>query len=172
MRQQPIGTAPAVILVKALAVATLATVFVLAGPARAQDYGGGTLVVSDSTLRPGEPFEVRGTIACRPGAPVNVSFDGSLLGTTTADGQGFFTFQGTVPSNAQPGTSVIAAECEGGVQSVNVTILGSAAPLPRTGASDSTGDYVRAALTLLAGGLGAVVIARRRRASPVDTPVA
>jgi hypothetical protein len=64
---------------------------------------------------------------------VSVALDGTVIATTTADGNGDWSTTVTVPSSATPGEADLTASC--GTQSVTMTlVLSASASLPTTGA--------------------------------------
>lgn len=108
----------------------LAAVFlaVAAAPVAAQDDGYGpdeSFVVDDTTVRPGDVVGVSGT-GCPPGSTVTFTIDGEVVGTATADDDGAFDGDVTIPDLA-PGTYQLVATCGDLVQSVTIEVLGAGA---------------------------------------------
>ena len=138
-----------------------------AGAAAAQETSGGASVGgSDLTPEPGQTITVSGT-GCPAGEPVNFFFDGDPAGSTTADQNGNFSGEVTVPSDAAPGTHTITASCGAQVLGFQIEVSRAAivaAPVARTGSS-STIPLTSIALALLAVGGLLVLFARRRRVS-------
>lgn len=152
--------------IRAVLVLALTAILALGSPALAADYGGGTLTIDDATLAPGQDLHLTGT-GCPPAAAVEVRLDGRRIGATIADGDGAFTFTGTVPSGTAPGQHTLSAVCGDLDQSLVITVPGeedtaTAGMVPPTGAE--SGPLVRLAAVLLLLGAGALLLARRRRA--------
>jgi LPXTG-motif cell wall-anchored protein len=122
------------------------------------------LVLTPSTTTPGGSVTALG-FGCPPGSVVEISIDGTVVGTTIAahDGKGSFQVPFTAPTT--PGQFTVTATC--GVTIVSSILTVIAAPttlppvLPRTG-SDSTLPLTRLGLVLVAGG-GLLVLAVRKR---------
>ena len=109
----------------ALAVAAAAAVLVLAaGPASAQYQPTTGQVLGSSVVAPGQSTTVSG-FGCPAGSSVTTSFDGTVVGTTTADQAGNFSLQITIPSSATPGAHTITSTCGSLVLSSTVTVSGS-----------------------------------------------
>jgi LPXTG-motif cell wall-anchored protein len=132
-------------------------------PAAAQEYGGGTLTIDDASLEPGQQFRLFGT-GWEPNSTVVVYLDGEQLGTVVADGEGNFTFVGTLPLGTEPGQHTLSAVSGDLEQSLVITVgpADAAGTLPRTGTE--SGSLARVAGALLLIGFGAVLLARRHRA--------
>lgn len=134
---------------------------VAVSPAGAQNYGGCTATVSDTTPTPGQVVTVSGTGAAN-GGTVTASLDDATVGTGTADSAGEFSFSATIPTTAS-GSKTLDVDCGATVDSVTITVgaaTGSGG-LPETG-SDSL------PLTVLALGalaIGGVVLAGARMRS-------
>jgi LPXTG-motif cell wall-anchored protein len=154
-------------LARCLTVAGIA-MLVIATPAGAQeDYPPEVerfVVVSQSTVRPGETITVSGR--CPPNTPLRILFDGAQVGTSATDPQGNFSTQVTIPSDAAPGSHTIRAVGPGCDVSTAVTVLAAAA-VPRRGPIALTGSQntlpaLWIGLAALALGTAIVVGARRR----------
>jgi LPXTG-motif cell wall-anchored protein len=144
-------------------VVALAGLFLLAAPASAQYQPDDEQVLDETLVRPGDPVNVSGR-GCPPGYTVTTSFDGEVVATTTADGNGAYATEFAVPSGASPGTHTITTRCGDVVFTSTVTVPGAVSgTLPRTG-SDSTVPVVQIGLVLLAAGGLATLVARQRRA--------
>ena len=135
----------------------------VASPAGAQNYGGCTATVSDTTPTPGQVVTISGTGAALSGA-VTASLDGAEIGAGTADTAGEFSFSATIPTTAT-GSETLSVDCGGGsVDSAVLTVtatVGGSDTLPATGSSSPL-PLAGAAVAALAIGGGAIVIARRR----------
>jgi LPXTG-motif cell wall-anchored protein len=137
-------------------------------PASAGGYGGGSFTIDDPTLGPDQQFHLVGT-GCLPGSTVVIDVDGRRIGTPTADGNGNFELEATMPEGTAPGHHTVTATCGDLVQALDVTVAanGSASPpprgMPRTGTE--IGLLLRTAAALVLVGIGLVVLARRRRAT-------
>jgi hypothetical protein len=135
------------------------------------------LVVSSSSLAPGESVTVSGT-AATGGATIAIVLNGAtLLGTTTSGASNhFFSATVTIPADAPAGSNSIQAFQIGDssdpivgcpAQVAGLEIVRPAAPtepLARTG-SNSTLPLARLGFGLLAAGGLAMLVSRRRRAS-------
>ena len=147
-----------------------------AGAANAQDcgYGGCTTTTtstpgggSTTTTKPsdidtvtavrGETITVKGQ-ACAPGATVVITWDdGTVLATLTADENGEFVADITVPKNATLGVHLVTATCGDVEQFINVNVLAETVnnvdngTLPRTG-SDTMPLVAIGAAALVLGG--------------------
>lgn len=156
--------------IRAVLALALTAILVVGSPASAADYGGGTLTIDDATLAPGQDLHLTGT-GCPPASRVTVDLDGHRLGATDADGDGAFTFTGTVPEGTAPGQHTLSAVCSDLDQSLVITVPGAgdtdtaaaaAGMVPRTGAE--SGPLIRLAAVLLLLGVGALLLSRRHRA--------
>jgi hypothetical protein len=110
---------------------------------------------------PGTSVTVSGS-ACTPGATVTVTFDGQVIGTTTAGPTGAFTMTVTIPAGATPGVHTILASGAGCSESATFTVPAVAASgVAFTGANVGGLSAAGAGLALL----GAVLVfaTRRRR---------
>jgi LPXTG-motif cell wall-anchored protein len=137
-----------------------------ASPVSAQTSGNTSVGGSDTTPTPGQTITVTGS-GCPANSPVNFFFDDQAAGSTTADGNGDFSGQATVPSNASSGTHTVTAQCGAVVMGFQVEVSPAgtaAAAIPRTGSS-TTIPLASIALALLAVGGLFVLFARRRRVS-------
>jgi LPXTG-motif cell wall-anchored protein len=153
------------VLLTAAAVVTVSGVW--AAPAGAGgNYGGCSATVSDSTPSAGQLVTVSGSGAS-DGGSVSATLDEEQIGTGTADSQGDFSFEATIPSDAS-GTETLAVSCGtgNGVFPLTITVAGAeessdAADLPSTGSS-STVPMALVGLGALAGGTVLVGVARKR----------
>lgn len=123
------------------------------------NYGGCNATVSDTTPTPGQTVTVSGSGAAVDGA-VTASIDDKEIGSGTADAQGDFSFDATIPATAS-GDETIEVSCgpNRGVAVLSVTVGGTGA-LPATG-SDSL-PLTGVAIFALALGAGFVALARHR----------
>lgn len=138
---------------------------VLASPAGAQNYGGCTATVSDTTPTPGQVVTVSGTGAAMSGT-VTASLDSAEIGTGTADEAGEFSFSATIPTTAT-GEETLSVSCGGGsVDDLTLTVgAATGSPnLPATGSSSSIPLAQLAVGALAIGGIS-LLVANRRRAS-------
>lgn len=141
------------------------------------------LRLSQSVVAAGGSLQAAGA-GFAPGSTVEVSLSGASLplASTTADGGGAFSANLVIPASTKPGSHTVTAS--GGAQvlsaSLEVTPAGSrpraaagaggsnaqaaGQNLPRTGSSSPL-PLALAGGTLLAMGMGAVVVARRRSAA-------
>lgn len=139
------------------------------------------LRLSQSVVAAGGSLQAAGA-GFAPGSTVKVSFAGASvpLASTTADSAGAFSTNLDIPASTKPGSYTVTAS--GGAQvlsaSLEVTPAGSrpragsggtstqaaGQNLPRTGSSSPL-PLALAGGTLLAAGMGAVVVARRRSAA-------
>ena len=112
--------------------------------------GGATTVPDDIptiTVVRGETIDVSGE-GCAPGSEVVVTYDdGTVLGTFTADENGDFTTQITIPANSTLGVHLVTATCGDVEQFIKVNVLAESVDnvddgtLARTGSSN-TGPLV------------------------------
>lgn len=143
---------------KPVIAAVLAVMLALfsASPAGAQTYG------EPITVSPGETITVTGS-GCSPGANVKIFLDDELLTSTTADDDGSFTVDVTIPLDTSLGLHTLTATCDGSVTltlTLNVVASGT---LPVTGSSDRTGLVVGIGAALVVLGAAALYGARLRR---------
>jgi LPXTG-motif cell wall-anchored protein len=156
---------------KALAIGVVVLVGVImavvtSGPASAQQYGGCQAVLGDSTPRPGEKVTVSGT-GSEPNGTVTASLaSGPVIGTGTADANGAFRFQATIPADQPLGQISITVTCgaRGGAAVLGVQITQK----PGTGGggtavtgSSSTIPLTKLGISLVA--LGGLLLALSRR---------
>lgn len=123
------------------------------------------VVMGDTTLRPGDSTTVSGD-HCPPNSTVTftmVDKNGgrTVLGTTTADGQGKYSSTVTIPSGTAPGTYTLETTCGDEVGGVQFTITRTGAATATTG-SDSI-PMTGAGIALVLFGTALVAIARRVR---------
>lgn len=137
-------------------------------PAAAGDnYGGCSATVSDPTPSAGDVVTITGSGAA-DGGEVTATLDGDEVGSGTADAEGDFSFDATIPDDAS-GSETLSVSCGAGRGTfpLTVSVLGSGATaadggdeLPRTGSSSK--DMTLTALGTIAGGAALVALARRR----------
>jgi len=147
-------------------IAVLIGALMFSSPAGAQYQPGQPgLVLTPSTVTLGGSVTALG-FGCPPGSIVEISIDGTVVGTTIAanDGKGSFQVPFTAPLT--PGQFTVTATC--GVTIVSSILTVIAAPtttapplLPPTG-SNSTLSLSRMGLVLVAGG-GLLILAVRKR---------
>jgi hypothetical protein len=93
---------------------------------------------------------------CVPGGTVKVFFDGTLIGSGTANAAGRYNIKVTIPSNASPGSHTITVSGPGancsGVEGISVTAPGSG------GGSNSGGLASTGVAVVGIGALGAVLL--------------
>ncbi|HEX2576239.1 MAG TPA: LPXTG cell wall anchor domain-containing protein [Aquihabitans sp.] len=114
-----------------------------AAPAAAQYVD---VVVTPGEVAPGGTVTVSGQ-GCPPGSTVTVTLvpgdvsgaipsplpAGSIeVGTTTADGDGNFTLEFTVPADAEPGTYTVVTSCDGIVRGETIVVAATDAVPPGT----------------------------------------
>jgi len=114
----------------------------------------GGVHVSGQT-RAGGTIVVHGE-GCAPGGAVKVFFDGTLIGSGTANAAGRYNIKATIPSNASPGSHTITVSGPGancsGVEGISVTAPGGG------GNSDSGGLAGTGVAVVGIGALGAVLL--------------
>jgi hypothetical protein len=121
------------------------------------------VTVDDDSPSPGDTITITGT-NWPADAEVTVLVGGDEVGTTTADDEGSWTFEHTIPADAEPGDYEVTADgCESGeVLSTTITVADAEpAALPRTGSSN-TEPLVRTGAVLVAAGAVLVYAVRRR----------
>jgi hypothetical protein len=92
-----------------------------------------TISASPTTVAVGSVLAVSGT-GCDPGEAVDIALDGTAIGSTTADDQGDYATDVTVPSSAVPGDADLTATC--GLESSTLGIvLSASSALPATGSA-------------------------------------
>jgi hypothetical protein len=121
---------------------------------------GGGITVENPTVGVGGEVAFSGT-GCIAGETLQVLWDGQLVGTLLADGQGNFAGHITIPVGTAPGLHTLTVRGSQCVFSATISVLG--ASLARTGASNHTVTYVFSSLAAIAVGLVLVVGTRRRR---------
>jgi LPXTG-motif cell wall-anchored protein len=148
------------ILLAAAAVVTAGAVS-MAPAGAGGNYGGCNATVSDTTPSAGQVVTVTGSGAADGGA-VSASFGDVEIGTGTADAQGNFSFEATIPSDAS-GEGGITVSCGAGRGEfpITVEVAGTTGSLPRTG-SESTTPMVAIGLGAVAAGAVLVGAARKR----------
>ncbi len=124
------------------------------------------LLLSPTAGPPSTPLTVLGT-GCAAGAPLAVSFDKQVIGTTTADGSGGFDTTVATPAAAVAGPSTITVAGPGCQESAPFEIQAGAVHDTFVGNTTSTlGQWeVAAGLLVLVAVL--VVAIRRRRAANI-----
>lgn len=158
-------------MVRKVLLIALAFVALLAAPAAAQ-YD--DLVVSPGEVEAGGVVTVTGQ-GCPAGSEVVIALipPGTTVATGTADADGNFTIEFTIPEGTAPGTYTVQATCGDVVQSETIVVAGDTVTpppgnpggggnLPRTG-SDLDGMGLLGAGLLAIGGL--VLLGTRRRRS-------
>jgi len=154
-----------------LAVLASTLIVLTVAPAEAQDYPGGpTLTVDRPSVVCGETVVITGKDFL-PNTEVTLTVGGEVIGTTTTDSQGNFSFRWTVPC-ALSGSVTVTATDRVNTLSVSLTVSApgpapTAAPtptpsgtLPRTGSDSDL--LLRAGLLLVTAG-GLLVLATRKR---------
>lgn len=147
-----------------IGVVVLAAGTVALSPAAAQDggggnYGGCNASVSDTNVQPGQTVTVTGSGATVDGAVV-ATIGEDEVGSGTADAEGNFSFDATIPSGAS-GNQTLSVSC-GPNRGVADLVLGVGSDqLPATGSS-STVPMTQIALAALVVGAGALGAARLR----------
>ena len=154
----------------ALLLAVFAAALVVgASPASAGEYPPPedcVVQVDDDSPAPGDTVNVSGT-GWPADAEVTIFVDGDDVGTATANGDGDWTFEYTVPDDATGDQEITADGCAEGAEVAGTTIsvepaAGPApADLPRTG-SNTTEPLVRTGAVLIAAGAVLVYAMRRR----------
>ena len=121
--------------------------------------------------RAGGTIVVHGA-GCVPGGTVQVFFDGTLIGSGTANAAGRYNIKATIPSNASPGSHTITVSGPGsscsGVEGISVSASGSGGGNSSSGGLASTGVAVvgigaLGAVLLIGGGM--MLLAGKRRNS-------
>jgi LPXTG-motif cell wall-anchored protein len=146
------------ILLAAAAVVTAGAVS-MAPAGAGGNYGGCSATVSDTTPSAGQVVTVTGSGAADGGA-VSASFGDVEIGTGTADAQGNFEFEATIPSDAS-GEGSLAVDCGVGVFPITLQVAGAPGSIPRTGSSSTT-PMVAIGLGAVATGAVLVGVARKR----------
>ena len=134
----------------------------VAAPAGAQNYGGCSAAVSDTTPTAGQTVTVTGTGADAAGT-VTAALGSTVIGSGTADADGAFSFSATVPTSAT-GSQTVSVDCGAGaaVAGVTLTVVAAAGgTIPRTGSSSTLPMTAVALVSLALGGL-ALTAARKR----------
>ena len=146
------------ILLAAAAVVTVGAVS-MAPAGAGGNYGGCSATVSDTTPSAGQVVTVTGSGAADNG-PVTATFGDAEVGTGTADAQGNFEFDATIPSDAS-GEGSLEVDCGTGVFPIVLSITGAPGSIPRTGSSNTT-PMVAIGLGAVAAGAVLVGVARKR----------
>jgi hypothetical protein len=163
-----------ILMKKTLALASVLLVGLVMGVASPAMAGEGytdedALVLSDTTVAPGEEFEA--TIGvCEPGSEATFEIDGEPAGEAIADDEGQATDTLTAPT--EEGTHTVTGSCTGPdgeavVLSSTLTVAAAGGPLPATGSSN-TMPLTRVALAALVVGGLLVLIATRRTSHKGD----
>ena len=146
-----------------LVVAALATLG-LAGTASAQSYTGAVASASASSVAPGGDVTISGENFL-PNATVTVTWGDTVLGTTTTDDDGSFSFTFAAPTEV--GAHTVTATDGVNTVTVSFEVVGAAAPvtgagtLPYTG-NDSSLPLVQIGAGLLAAGAVVMLTVRKR----------
>jgi LPXTG-motif cell wall-anchored protein len=126
------------------------------------------ITVDNPNPDPGDTITITGS-ACAADVEVTIKLGGEVIGTTTTDADGSFTFKYEVPADTAPGTYEITAEgCGTEVLSEQITVGAAAtttvagADLPKTGSS-STEPLATTGLVLVTAGALLVFGVRRRQ---------
>lgn len=163
--------------------ALFAAMLLLAGGSSAAPNGGSTCSYPACTPSPSPSVHVSGQLraggtivvhgeGCAPGGAVKVFFDGTLIGSGTANAAGRYNVKATIPSNASPGSHTITVSGPGancsGVEGVSVSASGSGGGNSSSGGLASTGVAVvgigaLGAVLLIGGGM--MLLAGKRRNS-------
>jgi LPXTG-motif cell wall-anchored protein len=160
----------------ALLMATLAVAAMSAAPAHAgeepdpEPYPSTecTVAVDNDSPAPGDTITITGE-KWDPGATAVISVGGAEVGNATVGEDGTFSFEYTIPSDAEAGDYAVEVDgCEGAgeVLGTTITVVEPAAAeqpraLPATGSS-STEPLVRTGAVLIAAGAVLVYAVRRR----------
>jgi hypothetical protein len=118
------------------------------------------IVVENPTIQVLGEVVFRGA-GCAASEPLQVIFDGTRIGSISADPSGKFAGSISVPPGTAPGTHAVTVR--GAICSFNTTITVLGGKLAFTGSSSHTGTYVLGALAAIVVGFVLVVGTRRRR---------
>lgn len=135
-------------------------------PRPTADAGGRPTVSVSGELEPGGRVTVRGAnLAGAATARVELHSTPAVLGTTTTTAAGTFSLTATIPAGTPAGAHSVVVYVDGDeVARAGVTI--AAAGLAATGGAGLPWGLVAAGAAAVATGLGATLIARRRRSAP------
>jgi hypothetical protein len=125
----------------------------------------GTIVVVNPNVPPGGTVSFSGS-GCGANEPLSVLFDGRTVGSLTADPNGNFAGNLTIPQNTTPGPHTLTVRGNTCELSIVINVLGAQAqarPLAFTGSSNHTTTYVLVGAAAVLIGCVLVVGARRRR---------
>lgn len=125
----------------------------------------GTIVVVDPNVPPGGTVSFSGS-GCGANEQLAVLFDRQNVGSLTADPNGNFAGNLTIPQNTTPGPHTLTVRGKTCELSIVINVLGAQAqarPLAFTGSSNHTTTYVLAGAAAVLIGCVLVVGARRRR---------
>lgn len=142
-----------------------ATLFVFAGAASAQNYGGFSVTASKTSVAPGDTITISGTGA-RPNSTLTATINGRTIGSGTASATGSFSFNVTIPSDVAGAVTVSVTDgTAADVGAVTLTVASTSAEgLARTGSSDAI-PATTIAIGLITAGAVALGVSRRRRHS-------
>ena len=125
----------------------------------AQYPANGIIVVVNPTVEVGGEVQFNGS-GCGANEPLQVSFDGTPIGTISADAQGSFAGSISIPLGTTPGAHTLTVKGAVCVLNASITVVGA---LAFTGSSNHTVTYVLGALAAIMLGFVLVVGTRRRR---------
>jgi len=120
----------------------------------------GDIVVENPNVVVGGKVTFRGS-GCASNEPLQVLFDGKQIGTITADAEGAFAGEISIPPGTAPGAHTVTVR--GAVCVLNTTINVLGANLAFTGSSSHTGTYVLGSIAAVVFGAVLIVGSRRRR---------
>jgi LPXTG-motif cell wall-anchored protein len=164
------GVRRAAILLAAVGCAVMSTAVVALAQTSPYPANAPTCSVAQGTVAPGESVTVSGE-NWLPNSAVTISLKGDgTLGSATTDGEGSFSTVVTIPSSAPTGLTEII--CSGRRQNGDPFVLGTTITIGSAGGGiASTGAQIQVwmflSIALLGVGLGLLLIARRRRSSPL-----
>jgi len=119
----------------------------------------GVIVVVNPNVQVGGEVTFNGS-GCAANEPLQVSFDGTPIGTISADAQGNFAGSISIPLGTTPGAHTLTVQGAVCVLNASITVVGG---LAFTGSSSHTVTYVLGALAAIMLGFVLVVGTRRRR---------
>ena len=119
----------------------------------------GVIVVVNPNVDAGGEAVFAGS-GCAANEPLEVLFDGKLVGAISADAEGKFAGSISIPPGTTPGPHTLTVKGAVCVLNATITVAGN---LAFTGSSSHTGTYVLGALAAIMLGLVLVVGTRRRR---------
>jgi hypothetical protein len=118
----------------------------------------GDIVVEDPNVEVGGKVVFHG-LGCGTNEPLQVLFDGNLIGMISADTLGSFAGSISIPPGTTPGSHTVTVRGAGCVLNTTVNVLG--ATLAFTGSSSHTRTYLLGAIAAII--LGAVMVVGSRR---------